>query len=389
MKNKIIIFDLASRSFYGAQKDNLFLAEHLRNTGSEVVYLLHSSGLQAEQIKEKKFRIKFLQAPSARLDDRAEKRSSVGRFFRNLKLVGFLKTLTSILKEEKPDLIYCIGLKSALLAATPARNCGIPKVMFTAVARSHFFWSNYALREMDLVVTNTEQNLKIYPNRLLAKHRRKVRVVPSGLDMEEVEFKSNDQGLKGSDKECKEVVVGMAGSLTPRKGIHYFLETAEKIYSIKRNVRFYLAGDAGHNGKYYEGIKKRAEALEKKGMNLKFCGYQKDIYSFLKKIDILVLTSTHEGMPRIILEAMAMAKPVAAFDVGDVSALVQAGRTGELVSFGDTERMANEVMKMIQNAKLRHEYGLSARNAVLNKYSKKQYVESIKKWMMELISGKL
>jgi glycosyltransferase involved in cell wall biosynthesis len=107
-----------------------------------------------------------------------------------------------------------------------------------------------------------------------------------------------------------------------------------------------------------------------------FTSFRSDIPEITAALDIAVLPSAFEGMGRVILEAMAAAKPVVASNVGGIPDLVKEG-TGILVEPGAVEPLATAISTLLSDDRLRIEMGHEARNSLKDDYSSKTMVESI------------
>jgi len=117
----------------------------------------------------------------------------------------------------------------------------------------------------------------------------------------------------------KNFVVGFVGRLSPEKNIPALLECAR----ILRDVSFVVIGD----GPQKEPLSQIARELK----NVFFMGRRTDLERWYPAFDLLMLPSTMEGMPLVVLEAMASGTPVVASDVGAMSEVVLDGITGSLV----------------------------------------------------------
>jgi len=100
--------------------------------------------------------------------------------------------------------------------------------------------------------------------------------------------------------------------------------------------------------------------------NVQISPFCEEISSVYTESDILILTSEHEGMPNVILEAMASALPVVATNVGGVSEIIENRTQGFVYDFGRNEDMARGVIQLIQNQEIREKIGYNARQRVEN-----------------------
>ena len=95
-----------------------------------------------------------------------------------------------------------------------------------------------------------------------------------------------------------------------------------------------------------------------------FLGFVENIKTFLNSIDIFLLTSLWEGFGYIIVEAMALKKPVIAFNVSSNPEVVENNKTGFLVKYKDINTFVRKVEYLINNKELRDKFGLAGRKNV-------------------------
>ncbi|MCM8820193.1 MAG: glycosyltransferase, partial [Candidatus Omnitrophica bacterium] len=119
---------------------------------------------------------------------------------------------------------------------------------------------------------------------------------------------------------------------------------------------------------------------------VKFCGQVYDVRSVYQKADILILTSEYEGMPNVVLEAMASALPVVSAAVGGVGEIVQHNVTGYLVERGNENGFIDALLTLINNEQLRIEMGQRAREYVKKQYSLKLLPQILKNLYHKVLS---
>jgi glycosyltransferase involved in cell wall biosynthesis len=199
--------------------------------------------------------------------------------------------------------------------------------------------------------------------RKLGVEDNKVVVIPTGVDCTHFDPKRPDVERKAaklrSDFHISEddFVVGFLGRLVPAKGLVYLLAAIKQIKNEFPNVVLFIVGD---------GPQRAELELKAKEVKLKavFSGYQTDTPPYYSLMDAFVLPSFFEGLPGVVLEAMAMEKPVIATDVGGTSDLVADGETGFLVPVENAERIAFGLKNLIVNSALRFEMGRVSREIV-------------------------
>ncbi len=137
------------------------------------------------------------------------------------------------------------------------------------------------------------------------------------------------------------------------------------------------------------------ENLKRQSINLGisdrvvFLGLRRDIPSLLDAADGFVLSSAWEGLPNIVMEAMAAAKPVVATCVGGVPELVQEGVNGYIVPPGDSEALATAMVKMMALSDAeRRAMGEAGRAYIEANYSLEHVVDQWEALYMELLQRK-
>jgi glycosyltransferase involved in cell wall biosynthesis len=149
----------------------------------------------------------------------------------------------------------------------------------------------------------------------------------------------------------EDFVVGYVGRLSPEKNLSAVIKCA----SILKDVAFVLVGD----GPQGEALKQVAGSLE----NVYFVGRQENVEDFYAAFDVLMLPSAVEGLPLVILEAMACGTPIIASDVGAISEIVNDGINGSLVwNPGAHMLFAKEIRKLREDGELWKQYSNNSKN---------------------------
>ncbi len=119
-----------------------------------------------------------------------------------------------------------------------------------------------------------------------------------------------------------------------------------------------------------------------------FTGFQMDVRRIIATFDVAVLPSFFEGMGRVLLEAMAMGKPVVASSVGGIPDLVHHGKTGLLVTPGSVSELKSGLLTLIRNKALAKEMGEEGRKRISEEFSAGRMAQSIEKLYRELLQTK-
>jgi len=143
-------------------------------------------------------------------------------------------------------------------------------------------------------------------------------------------------------------VVGIVGRLQPWKGQEVFLEAAASVASAHPRARFMVLGGAitGGEGDYPDRLKALAGSLGLADVTY-FAGHQDDAYEWMDALDVVVHASDCEPFGLVVVEAMALGKPVVATDCGGPCEIVEPGRSGLLVPPRQPDALAEVVIGLL------------------------------------------
>jgi len=177
------------------------------------------------------------------------------------------------------------------------------------------------------------------------------------------------------------ILIGTVCSIIKRKRLNDLIEAMSIVINkTTYPVKCLIIGEGPER-------KKITDLSKKKNLHDKviFTGFQSDAISYINAMNIFVLTSCREGLPRVILEAMLMGKPVIASNVTGPSELVVNGETGFLAPVGDPYVFAEHCLNLIENHRLREQMGEKAKKRVLEKFSIKKYVIDVENIFAEIL----
>lgn len=181
-----------------------------------------------------------------------------------------------------------------------------------------------------------------------------------------------------------EILIGTVGSLIKRKRVNDLIEALAKIYERVNGqgsrVKCMVVGDGPEKDNLQRQVSKLG--LQDKVI---FTGFQTDAISYINAMDIFVLPSENEGLPRVILEAMLMAKPVVACNITGPSELVINGETGFLIPVKNPQALADAVLKLIASGDTRNQMGAKGKERVLERFSMGRYMEGVSNIFEEVL----
>jgi glycosyltransferase involved in cell wall biosynthesis len=155
---------------------------------------------------------------------------------------------------------------------------------------------------------------------------------------------------------------------------------AVEILRQQPDARFLVVGD----GPLREELEAQAKELDLFPA-LIFTGMRKDISTIMAALDVLVLSSLWEGLPVILLEAMAAARPVVSTAVDGVRSVVLPDESALLVNTGSPSSLADACVKLARDPALRQKMGSSGLKRVSDFYSLDAMIDRISKLYIELL----
>lgn len=178
-------------------------------------------------------------------------------------------------------------------------------------------------------------------------------------------------------------IISLIGRLVWVKGVNFLLQAAANLSKKYTDIHFLIVGD----GPLKNTLEQQANNL---GINDKcsFIGFQEDIPAILKITDILVLSSHIEGLPMVILEAMASGIPVVASAVGGIPEVVEDGKTGFLVQPGNPYSLSEKLAELIIDKNLRERMGESGKLKVEKSFSESVMIQETEHVYLNMIKAK-
>jgi glycosyltransferase involved in cell wall biosynthesis len=175
------------------------------------------------------------------------------------------------------------------------------------------------------------------------------------------------------------IAIGMAGLLSAWKGHEVFLQAAAHLVTrCSPPLAFVIAG--GHDGDRSRRaeVARRADALGLAG-RVRLVGFCEDMSLLLSALDVVVVPSLRpDPLPGIVLEAMALARPVVASRIGGIPEMVDDGITGLLVDPGDAEALAAALARLVEAPERRRDMGRAGRAVVEQRFRLDQCVRELR-----------
>lgn len=351
---KVLQF-ICPAGFYGAEMWILALAKNLDQSAVEChLAVTRESETQNLEVL-RRFEGLGLQGHQIRMRGRFDPRA--------------IRALSRLLREQHFDVIHTHGYKSDLIGLIAGRMAGVK-----TVATPHGFENAKNLKlqmfiRLGCLALKHFHRVAPLSDDLLKDMRRigvppgRVKLIMNGVDLQEVEDeKASTAPLLY--RHTSDRLIGYVGQIAHRKNVVAMVRAFDRLHAEMPNTRLLLVGDGAQRAE----LQTLAGGLASAG-NIEFLGYRNDRLRLVKELDIFTMTSSLEGIPRCMMEAMALGRPVAAFNIPGVDKLVLPEHTGLLAPFGDEEGLKNCWKRLLTDASLAERLAKNGQHHVTTHFS--------------------
>ncbi len=361
MKKHNVLHLIASGGLYGAESVILNLSSELKCTEfNPIVGMIHDKkerwpeiGTAAEAlgIDTKSFPLRFKFDPSG------------------------LLLLKKYISAHQIEIVHSHGYKSTFLSFFPAIITKIP-----LIATCHL-WANKGDLKLKIYHEMEAAFMKFLPaivgvsdeicTKIIQKgiNSDKVKLIPNGIDINSYKHRSTPTTISLSEEldiKNNDFVVGTLGRLNWQKAHHFLLDAVKILKNKSHNVKCVIFGD----GPSRNELEEKRDQLGLQGL-VYFPGFSRDIIEALKFIDIFVLTSVDEGLPMVLLEAMAMKKPIVTTPVGEINKVIHHSVNGFIYPVGDITALVDHIIELQEDKGLRKRLGDEACKTFEKHYTSK------------------
>jgi glycosyltransferase involved in cell wall biosynthesis len=326
----------------GAQQNTLFTVSHLNPSRFQSVLITGEPGMLDSEARGLQG-VAFHQVPT------------LVRPIRPWADFRSLCSLTALLLKLKPVIVHTHSSKAGILGRFAARLAGVPIVLHTihgfGLTRNQHPFLRRTLLALErlaapcttrfFAVSEANRRLGIYLG-LFSPDR--CTVIRSGVDLPalrgtrvDVRAKKQELGLPAAGP-----VVGMIAPFKPQKAPLDFVRMAELVHRARPDVQFLLVGDGELRG----AVEAEVARLGLSSV-MRLTGWRRDVAEIMRCLDLFVLTSLWEGLPRVYLEALASGVPVVGTRVDGAPEVIIEGVTGFLCEPGDVQGLAGRVLYLL------------------------------------------
>ncbi len=289
--------------------------------------------------------------------------------------------LLRIYRDFRPDVAHHVALKPVIYGTLAARLTGVATIV-NALAGLGFVFQSSArsarllrplvagamrftlnLRNGSVIVQNDADRRALIDQRLVAAERIEI-IRGSGVDLAQFVPTPEPQGVP---------IVVLPARMLWDKGVREFVEAARLVRAGGIAVRFVLVGRPDRQNP--QSIpRSQLEDWTRDGA-VEWWGLRLDMPAVLAHSTVVCLPSYHEGLPKVLLEAAACARPIVATDIPGCREIAHAGQNALLIPIGDAKALAQAIQSLLADAQMRHDFGTCGRRIVKQQFSDQMVAE--------------
>jgi glycosyltransferase involved in cell wall biosynthesis len=328
----------------------------------------------AKHLDKKKFDVTVAFGPGYMLDEEFFKEGisvytiSTSRKIDPFSIVKGFFQIYRLIKEKRFDIVHSHTSVGGLIGRIAGKLAGVSVVIwsihgFASHEGQNRFKKYFFLLIEKLLDKFTDHYVAVsealkkegIQNRILTSN--KITVIHNGIELRNFNKNFNViQKKKELGIEMSRTIIGTVTRFEPQKAIHDFLVAVSYVKKTYPDIKVVIAGD----GPLRREIEKLINDL-KLNDNITLLGWRNDVPEILAVLDIFCQSSLWEGCPMVLLEAMAVGKPIIATNVGGVKEIVEDDNTGILVPPADPKAMGDAIVKLMNNKEKTMKMGMNGR----------------------------
>lgn len=298
-----------------------------------------------------------------------------------------------IIKREQPEILHAHGTRAAVLARTAMFFVKKkPKLIYTIhgfhiakknwiVTKILLLFERFLNRRTNIAVCVSESDKKeVLKYKTIEESR--VLIIKNGIDLKKFERidKTKTENTKQRLKLDGYFTIITIGRLHEPKDYYTILKALKITLNRIFNIKLLIAGD----GPLKDSLVREVKSLRLNNY-VKFLGFCRNVPVLINLSDVVILSTKGEGLPLVPIEVGAGRKPIIASDVEGVREVVLNNKTGYLFKKGDAEDLAEKILKLYQDEKLRIRMGEEGYKFVLDNFSKEKMVKEYKRLYFSLV----
>ncbi|MBS2040203.1 glycosyltransferase family 4 protein [bacterium] len=301
-----------------------------------------------------------------------------------------LAQLIRVIRLYRPQILHSHTSKAGFIARLAGRLCDLPLVVHTIhelpqnATRSRLkktvYWAMEKLAAgwCDHLITVSRVNQKQILDEKICRPE-KLSLIPGGLALENYRTRGPAPWSLPPDA----IVMGMAGRLEAAKGHSDLLQAMARLAPANPRLHLVLMG-SGHLREQLEQQRDELGLSER----VHFLGWVEDLISAVAALDLFVLSSHYEGLGVVLLEALALGRPVVSTRVGGTQDIIEDGVTGLFAPAHDPMGLAETIQRLLDDPALAARLAAAGQQKVHRHYSAREADQKVLDLYLELLKNR-
>lgn len=279
------------------------------------------------------------------------------------------------LRSLRPDILNTHSSRDGWLVGISGRLAQVPFILRTRhfdVPIPNRQLSAFVYRRLADHVLTTSPKVTAHFKDYFQLSDHHVSTLATGVDTNIFSPQGEIVDLAPEAREKNLLLVGMVSVVRWAKGHKTLLEAAHLLRTQAFAAHYVIVGD----GPGLNEVKRTAQEMQLSDC-ITFTGHREDVPAVLRALNLLAMPSLHEGVPQIVLQALATKTPVVGSDVGGIPEIIRHGETGRLFPAGDAKALANAIRNALTESETTRAMTERGRALVENYYSLDKMLETI------------
>jgi len=301
-----------------------------------------------------------------------------------------IRKIRKLLLDQKIDIIHSHDYKSdfyALMATLKLKVHRMATCHNWNTYNQRLKWysriDQYLLRYFDLVIAVSPLVKKDLVENGVKNN--KAQIINNGVNLDDFNCqvlvnKGHLRSQLGVSKDG--TIIGCVGRLSPEKGFNFFIHAAKIILRDYPKTCFLIIGEGPEKENLY-GLSSSLGIAE----NIFFTGLREDVSALYRIMDVFVISSLNEGLPIVLLEAMASQRPVVSTNVGGIPQLIEDRFNGLLVEPGNAIELAGSIKLLMADKKQAELFSKRGYTRVVKEFSSRAMADNYHKSYLNLLKS--
>lgn len=306
--------------------------------------------------------------------------------FSNKKLLNTLSSLKKIIKENDIKILHAHDNNASLSAYLVKKLYRLDVKVISHIHNCYPFLKGNGINKKIDKILRPRYDYNIACGKLVYDfykentnyfEEEKISILSNAMDIEEItkcDLNKSEEVIKEFNIPRDKIILGFIGRLDEQKGIIPFIKEFKKYKENFEDCKVLLVG----NGSQEEEVKALINELKLQELFI-LTGFQDNVYKFYPIIDVFFLPSLYEGLPMVLLEAMAFKKIVVSMNVGSINEVVKDKETGILIEEGNYKEFIFRLKEAKEEKSIRERLGENAFKYISKNYDIKNYRDAIEK----------